>query len=270
MVIFLTGSSGFIGSNITLHFLNHTVCHYNRDEDIKFQLDSIKPDWIINCAAEIYDRSKMWESNVLLVKSCLDWIVTNSNTKMIHIGSSSEYGPFDCPTSEKTPAFATDMYGTSKAIATQLCKAYAETYKIDVLVVRPYSLYGPFEKPHRLFPKLWQAFKLDRPMQLVQGVHDFCYIDDFVNAVEKIMSSNNRIPGDVVNISSGIQTTNQQVLEHFRSITNTNGAVTVVDKFCTPKVWQADISYAFERYGWSPSTSLEEGIKQFLDNAYYE
>lgn len=270
MVIFLTGSSGFIGSNITIHFLNDTVYHYNREEDIKFQLDSIKPDWIINCAAEIYDCNKMWQSNVELVKSCLDWMVSHSNTKMIHIGSSSEYGACDFPTSEKTPILATDMYGTTKGIATQLCKTYAETYNVDAVVVRPYSLYGPFEKPHRLFPKLWQAFKLDRPMQLVQGVHDFCYIDDFVYAVEKIMLSSKRIPGDIINVSSGVQTTNHQVLEYFRSITNTKGAVTVLDKFCTPKVWQADITYVTQQYEWRPSISLEEGIKQFLDNAYYE
>jgi UDP-glucuronate 4-epimerase len=271
MKIFITGATGFIGSNLSSYFSHYDVKPHIRNElDLKTQLDLFQPEWIINCAAEIYDQNQMWSANVELTKSCLDWIKQNSLTKMIQIGSSSEYGPCDYPTSELDSIKAKDMYGVTKGIASKLCRVYAETYKLDVVVVRPYSPYGPGERPHRLFPKLWQSFKLNRPMQLVNGVHDFCYIDDFVKAIDVIMNSKNRIPGDYINVSSGVQTTNKEVYDYFKNITGLKGAVTLIDKFCTPKVWQANISHVQHHYGWNPTTSVEDGIRQFLIKANYE
>lgn len=271
MKIFITGSTGFVGSNLSSFFEDYDVsCFQRNGVGLKSQLDSFQPDWIINCAAEIYNTEKMWSVNVELTKACVDWIISNPNTKMIQIGSSSEYGVHDSPTSETSALLATDIYGTTKAIASLLCISHAKSFDLDISVVRPYSLFGPKEKAHRLFPKLWQSFKFNKPMQLVEGVHDFCYIDDFVRAIEVIMFSKNRTNGDMVNVSSGIQTTNSEVLEYFRSITGTDGEVTRLDKFCTPKVWQADITHIKNTYGWTPSISLRDGIEMFLNEANYE
>ena len=271
MKIFITGSTGFVGSNF-LSFFDHfdVECFQRNGIGLKAQLDSFQPNWIINCAAEIYNTDKMWSVNVEITKVCVDWIVLNPRTKMIQIGSSSEYGVHDSPTSENSSLLATDIYGTTKAIASLLCISNAKSFGLDIVVVRPYSLFGPKERDHRLFPKLWRAFKYNQAMQLVEGVHDFCYIDDFVRAVETIMFSKNRTHGDVVNISSGIQTTNSEVLDHFRSVTGIDGAVTKLDKFCTQKVWQADITHIKNTYGWNPSISVRDGIEMFLNEVNYE
>jgi nucleoside-diphosphate-sugar epimerase len=271
MKILITGGTGFIGSNLARHFNQHQVGIYRRHaSDTQAQLDWFRPDWIINCGAEIYDKERMWSANVELTKNCLEWIKSNPATSMIQMGSSSEYGPMDRASCESDPVCARDMYGATKGIATTLCQTYAAVYGIDVVVIRPYSPYGPGERPHRLFPRLWQAFCRDRPMDLVQGVHDFCYIDDFVRAVDMIMRTDSRISGDIINVSSGVQTSNAEVLECFRSITGKMGAVTVVDRFVTPPVWQADIRHVRDCYGWSPSIGIDQGIRQFLETAHYE
>lgn len=271
MKIFITGSTGFVGSNLVSYFKEYKVVGFQRNgSDLKSQLDFFRPDWIINCAAEIYNESSMWSTNVEFAKTCVEWIMSNQSTKMIQIGSSSEYGVHDYPTSEASALRATDIYGSTKAIASMLCVSHAKTFDLDIVVVRPYSLFGPKEGSHRLFPKLWKSFKHNKPMQLVEGVHDFCYIDDFVRAINTIMFSENRTSGDVVNISSGVQSSNSEVLNCFKSISGTDGAVTKLDKFCTPKVWQADITHIKDRYGWTPSISLEDGIEMFLNKANYE
>lgn len=271
MKIFITGATGFVGSNLVNYFSEHTVGCFNRySNNLNNQLDQFQPEWIINCAAEIYNKENMWSSNVELTKVCLDWIKSNPNTKFIHIGSSSEYGSVDHPTSETDPILAVDMYGITKGIATQLCRTYALTYGVDVIVVRPYSLYGPGERSHRLFPKLWQAFKYNRSMELVQGVHDFVYIDDFNSAIEIFMNSEKRIVGDIINIGSGIQTSNAEVLRHFKNLTGIEGPVKELEKFCTPKVWQANIDHAKQHYGWKPTICISEGIEKFLKKAFYE
>ena len=270
MKIYIIGSTGFIGKNLVEYYKDHTIYQHRRTVDLIAQLDLFKPDLIINCAAEIYNKDKMWKANVSLVHDALEFIKDFPSTQMIQLGSSSEYGPRARSTNEFDPINPTDMYAGTKGIATILCQTYAKTYNLDVVSVRPYSPFGPGERPHRLFPNLWKAFKLDQPMTLVQGVHDFCYIDDFVEAIDLIINSNRRSPGEIINVSSGVQTTNAEVLEFFRQITGKQGAVTVDDKFVTPPVWQADISHIQSKYGWAPKHTLADGIKKFLERANYE
>ena len=270
MKIYIVGSSGFIGQNLAKRYSGEVVFEHKRYFNLLGKLDWFRPDVIINCAAEIYDHSKMYEVNVQLVKDCLEYCREFPNTQFIQLGSSSEYGAVDHPSHEHDPVQVENMYGGTKAAATLLCQAYAKQFNTDVQVIRPYSPFGPGERPHRLFPNLWRAFKLDQPMNLVQGVHDFCYIDDFVDAVDLIISNDSRTPGEIINVSSGEQTTNAQVLELFRSITGKQGAVTVDERFVTPPVWQADISHIKTKYNWSPKHSMVEGITKFLEHANYE
>lgn len=271
MKIFITGGTGFIGKNLVQRFDQHEVEVYKRQHGaIRSRLDDFSPDWIINCAAEIYNVAQMWSSNVELTRDCLEWVKDHPGTRMLHMGSSSEYGPVAQASREDDPIQATDMYAGTKGMATLLCQTYSRVHDLDVTVVRPYSPYGPGEKSHRLFPRLWQAFRLDRPMDLVQGVHDFCYIDDFVRAVEMIMNSEDRERGMIVNISGGIEYTNIQVLECFQRVTGKSAPVTLIDKFATPIKWQANVTLARERFGWCPEIDLEQGIRLFLEKAHYE
>jgi len=212
----------------------------------------------------------MWSTNVELTRGCLEWQRSHPHTRMIQIGSSSEYGPCDRASRESDNIKPQDMYAGTKGVATLLCQTYANTYGLDTTVIRPYSLYGPGERPHRLFPRLWQAFMLGREMEMVQGVHDFCYIDDFVDAVISIMQSDQRLPGEIVNVSCGIQHTNAEVLECFQHVLGRSAPVTILHRWTTPTVWQADISLVKSKYCWSPNHTLDQGVEKFIEKARYE
>lgn len=271
MKIFITGASGFIGNNLKSFYSkqDYEVFAYTRHMNLVEKLNSVKPNLIINCAAEIYNPDVMWDVNVEFVRHCLEYQKINA-CQMIHFGSSSEYGNCDRATQETDSINATDMYSTTKGIATMLCQTYGRQYNNDVVVIRPYSPFGPGERAHRLFPKLWRAFRSNEPMSLVNGVHDFCYIDDFVQAVDCIINNNQRDPGEIVNVSTGVQTTNHEVYEIFKNITGQVGAVTLKNDWTTPKIWCANINKVQSKFKWQPKYNIEQGIKKFLEESNYE
>lgn len=270
MKMFITGATGFIGGAVAKFYSNHELLTYRRGDNLASQLDYFKPDIIINSAAEIYAADKMWDTNVLMTKVFLDYQKEHPGTTLVQIGSSSEYGPYERATNELDPVNPTDMYAGTKGIASLLCQTYANVYKSDVVIIRPYSPYGPGERPHRLFPNLWRSFKLGKPMTLVNGVHDFCYIDDLVDAIDLVIKSPRRKPGEILNVSSGIQTSNLEVLETFRRVTGLAGNVELVDRFVTPPTWRCDNTVIKVRYDWLPKHNLEQGISKFLEQAHYE
>lgn len=268
MKIAITGTTGFIGRSLKEFYEpNHEIIEYPRGSDIIMMLEAHCPDIIINCAGEIYDVNRMYRTNVGLVESILEWIKRHPETKFIQIGSSAEYGPMPRASRETDPINPVDVYQATKGSATLLCQGYARQFGLQTCVARVYSAYGPHERPHRLFPKLYRAFFNNEPMTLYDGVHDFIYIDDFVRGIDILLNKESWPRGEVVNFGSGISHTNLEVLLKWREITGRTGLVTYEDRLSKAyesKCWICDTSYAKWQYKFSTEYSLSDGIRSFI------
>lgn len=272
MKLFLTGASGFIGTNFIKYFNNYEIFQFSKGQDFLQDINYFKPDIIINAGAEIYLEQYMWDSNVLLTKQCVEYVKDNPYVKMIQIGSSSEYGILNKPGSELDPISPIDIYQTTKGISTLICQGYARNYKLDINILRPYSLYGPHEKPHRLFPRLWKAFILDQPMVLYDGYHDFIYIDDFLRALKIVIDKGQIGVGDIINCGSGIQISNFEVYNLFKKLTGKEAPVTLDNKMAKKfesSIWLCNTDYANKKYNFKTEINLEQGTKSFLSLAKY-
>jgi nucleoside-diphosphate-sugar epimerase len=268
MKIFITGSSGFIGRHLVEFYQGHQVFQHIRQLDLGANLSYFKPDVIINCAADIYNPEKMFEPNVLWVYECLEYVKNNPNTRMVQIGSSAEYGPLPKPSAETDRINPVDMYQATKGAATLLCQGYARQYKLDISVARPYSVYGKYEKSHRLFPRLWKSYKHNEPMKLYQGFHDFIYIDDFVKGVDILLNTDNKPLGDIVNFGSGEQYSNFTVSSLFEQVSGISAPIEIIQSMAKEfesDVWICDTNYAKKQYGFNAQTTLTHGIRQLLN-----
>lgn len=273
MKIFLTGSSGFIGRHLLKFYENHEVFEHKRWLDVGAKLCYFKPDVIINCAAEIYKPEQMFIPNIHWTSECLEYVRMYPTTKMIQIGSSSEYGPLPRPSAETDRINPVDMYQATKGAATLLCQGYARQYKLDISIARPYSVYGAYEKPHRLFPRLWRAFKQDESMKLFHGFHDFIYIDDFIRGIDILVNRNDKPLGDIVNFGSGTQYSNFTVLAMFEQITGRTAPVEMIHtmaKDFESDVWICNTEYAKKQYGFTADIGLTEGITKLLEMDSYD
>jgi len=269
MKIVITGTSGFIGKSLKEHFGKaHEIIEWGRLSPAPVSFISFhKPDVVINCAGEIYNADVMYETNVGIVHGWLEGIKNYSpTTRFINIGSSAEYGPMPRASSERDPINPVDVYQATKGAATLLCQGYARQFGLDTCVARIYSGYGVNERPHRLYPKLYEAFVNDAPMTLRDGYHDFIYIEDFVRGIELLLNS----PwpkGEIVNFGSGRQYSNLEVLELWHTITGRVGNVVYepgLSKAYESNIWCCDTVYAKMQYKFQTEYSLEEGIRDFI------
>lgn len=275
MKIFITGSTGFVGHNLTQYYTarGHEVYAFRRDQSLRDCLEQFRPDAIINSAAEIYDYEHMFEPNILMVQTILEYVKQcEQPCRLIQIGSSSEYGPTDHATAENTLLKPVDYYQATKGAATLLCQGWARLHKLPIWIVRPYSVYGPGERPHRLFPRLYRAFTNNEPMTLYQGQHDFIYINDFVRGIDLVLQEWDLDYGEIVNFGSGVQISNFELLdiwEHVAEKTAPVAKVAEMRKAFENNVWVCDISKA-QSLGFECEYDLETGIRDFLLKAKYD
>jgi len=271
MKILVTGATGFIGKNSFKHFESsgHEVTAWHRHQDLSSLLEAFRPECVLNCAAEIYDEKKMFYPNIYLVQVLLDYC-KESGARLIHFGSSSEYGSVNKITAEDTLPQPDTVYGATKLAATNIVVGTAKQHNIDAVVLRLYSPFGPGERPHRLFPNFWKAAKLEQPMTLVNGVHDFTYIEDVVSAVQYVFSTGHAFSGQVYNICNSEQYTNFEIHFMFELLSQKELPVTRDEKWVTPKIWTGDNTLFRQTFNWAPKYTIYDGIQEFLEHGVYE
>ena len=113
MTTFVTGSRGYLGSRI---FDVVDGYRYDRDKDLLTELNSCSPSVIVHCGAELHDESKMFDSNVMMTWKILEYC-KDHGTRLIYIGSSSEYGKTDELMRENSRINPSSIYAATKGCA---------------------------------------------------------------------------------------------------------------------------------------------------------
>jgi len=266
MKIFITGRSGFIATNLILRLQKdgHIIHSTSRDDNVVDKLSTFKPDVICHLAVENIDDNKMVDSNILLTHKILEYCRNNKVHKLLIFGSSSEYGCKDHPITEKDILEPKTIYEGTKAAASLLARSYAYTYKIPTVVIRPMSIYGPYEKKHKLMNTIFA----ENLMYLNGANHDWTYIDDFIEATIAIMNHEPEI-FDIVNIGLGVQRSNHEVIAIAESLMGHK----IMYKYINgnlglgtdSQLWVCDPTHLKTKYGFTPSITLEEGMKRYYN-----
>jgi len=274
MRVVITGQSGFIGTNLTEHlrFLfgeDLDVLPLNsNDHDVR-RIPDFNPDLIFHLGAEIYDHTKMKQSNIDFTFDMLNAAARCSPKAFIYCGSSSEYGAKSVKMREDQCLSPRNMYEATKGCGTLLCQAFANAYGVPTQIVRPFSVYGKHEKKHRFMPTLMRKFLCDEQVTIYPGNHDWIYIDDFIAGMLAIALSPNKLPfGNIFNIGTGIQRSNTDVYEAFCSAFGKRVPVHKVEHHkheYDSHSWCADVQKIFDSYGFQATTTLEEGIKKMYN-----
>jgi dolichol-phosphate mannosyltransferase len=296
----VTGAGGFVGANLVRALLARgdqpeAIVRPGGDqwrlEDVRCELEVIpvdldeadaltavvierRPEVVFHLAASggyswQRDLDAMLSVNVRATQTLLA-AAREVGARVVHAGTSSEYGYRTSAASELDRLEPNSHYALTKAAATHLCRLAAATHGQVAVTLRLYSIYGPWEEPRRLMPTLVRTAAEGHwpPLVAPDTVRDFVWVGDACEAFIRAASAEFDDPGTILNIASGSQTTLSAVVEVARRVFEIEEPPqwgTMDARDWDTEVWLGDPSAATRVLGWRARTSLEEGLEAMAD-----
>jgi|TARA_R110000824_G_scaffold99248_3_gene236465 dTDP-glucose 4,6-dehydratase len=248
-LVYITGCLGFIGSYVTRRCLERgwkvfgiDKCTYvanvsllnefERDPNFTFIKEDIKDlqhlydcDYVINTAAEshvgnsIIDSQEFINSNIMGVRNLLDLIrnkPVNCNRRPIffHFSTDEVYGDIvDGEHTETDLLHPSNPYSAAKAAADMLVLAWARTYDIEYIILRPTNNYGIGQYPEKLIPLSVKNLIRNKKIRLHNAgepVRNWLHADDTAAAVMSIIDSGT--VNEIYNVAGGFEQKNVETV----------------------------------------------------------
>lgn len=302
MTVLVTGAAGFIGSHTAEAFANagHSVLgvdnlsgYYDpaqkrrnvaavESAGVRFEcvdlaedeLDSIVSGvgFVIHAAAqpgissdvefETYIRNNITATHRLIAALRR----SDSLTRLLYVSTSSVYGSQAIGAEESVPA-PTSYYGVTKLAAEQLALSFYREHGLPVCSIRPYSVYGPRERPEKLYATLIRCAYNNEPFTLYEGsrehVRSYTYVEDVVEAFLKAFENWNQCTGEIINIGTEKTHTTGEGMSLVEEMTGKKIHVKRVSpRPGDQKRTKAEIAKAKRLLGWDPTTTLREGLEK--------
>ncbi len=160
-------------------------CDISDFEELSKVFEQFKPDIVVHFAAETHvDRSILnphifIKTNVIGTQNMLE---LSKDAFFINISTDEVYGDlskFDNSFSEESCLKPSSPYSTSKASQDMLARAYARTYNMNVVTIRPSNNYGPWQYPEKLIPLVIYKALQNEPIPVYaqgQNIREWTFI----------------------------------------------------------------------------------------------
>ena len=304
--ILITGGAGFLGSHLAeklLHSgnevlvvdnfftgnkqnLTHLLSNPNLEvmrHDVTFPL-YVEVNQIYNLACPAspvhyqYDPVQTTKTSVHGAINMLG-LAKRTRARILQASTSEVYGdPEVHPQPESywgkvNPIGIRSCYDEGKRCAETLFFDYHRQHQTDIKVVRIFNTYGPRMQPNdgRVVSNfIVQALK-GKDITIYgdgQQTRSFCYVDDLIDAMIKMMNSEKGFTGPV-NIGNPGEFTMLQLAEMVLTLSNSKSKIIYQPlPSDDPKQRQPNIDLAKDKLGWQPKVRLEDGLKETI--AYFK
>jgi CDP-glucose 4,6-dehydratase len=184
------------------------------------------------------------------------------------------------PYREDFPLLAKYPYDVSKACADMIAQSYAsEIFNLPIVVTRFSNIYGPGQLNFSaLFPDIIRSalgYSIFEPRGNGMQQRDYLYIDDVVDLYlkigESLSNSSSELAGEIFNAGTGKPLTVKDAIKAVNEQLNFDGYKLILEKMSIKEtIGEIDAQFmshdkAGDRFGWSPTTSLENGIRSSID-----
>jgi UDP-glucuronate 4-epimerase len=258
-------------------FFEQDICSLDRMREI---VAGFLPDTIIHLAARAgvrpsIDQPRLYEQvNVAGTLNLLDLCKEFQISRFIFGSSSSVYGESDrAPFSEtQYDLRPISPYAATKLAGESFCYTYAHLYKLPVVALRFFTVYGPRQRPDLAIHKFVARMEAEKPIPIFgdgETGRDYTFVEDIVagilGALDYDFSSAAGAPFEICNLGNSHPV---KLSELVRMLETATGKKAIIQREPAqqgdvPLTW-ADISKAGKLLGYHPQTTLEEGLKKFV------
>lgn len=211
-------------------------------------------------------------NNILATQNLLSSI--NPDTKIVNVATSSIYGR-DASLDEETRVKPCSWYGVTKLAAEQLILARCREEGLPAVSLRLFSVYGPLERPDKLYPRLIHSALSGESFPLCKGslshTRSFTYISDIVDGCLRLLSNESAIEvlfnqGEIFNIGNDQEHSTKEGLELVQEISGVQLKIKeVAPRPGDQKRTVANINKARKLLGFVPKVSLREGLERHYE-----
>ncbi len=187
--------------------------------------------------------------------------------RFVYCGSCFEYGA-GSRLSEDAPLRPRSPYAASKSAGWLLAQAAAAAEGLPLVTLRLFTVYGPFEAPHRLVPSCVLSAIEGKPIEITSGdqLRDFVFVDDAIEAFVAASESAGGV-GHTINVCSGVETRVRDLAAAVATLARSDAGVAVGS--LPPRKGEADVlsgdpTRARYLLGFSTRTPLQEGLDRSL------
>ncbi|MFP4279846.1 MAG: NAD-dependent epimerase [Halochromatium sp.] len=259
-----------------------------------------KPERVVNLAAQAGVRYSIEnplayiDTNLVGFGHILEGCRHNGVEHLVYASSSSVYGantkmPFSVHDNVDHPL---SLYAASKKANELMAHTYSELYQLPTTGLRFFTVYGPWGRPDMALFLFTRAILAGEPIQVFNyGKHrrDFTYVDDIVEGVIRVLdripepnpnwsgaapdSATSRAPYRLYNIGNNRPV---ELMHYIETLEQCLGQTAEKELLPlqpgdVPDTY-ADVSDLVDELGYRPATSVEDGIRRFVDwyRDYYQ
>tara|TARA_R100000900_G_scaffold122554_1_gene97031 strand:+ start:1445 stop:2383 length:939 start_codon:yes stop_codon:yes gene_type:complete len=303
--VYVTGCLGFIGYHLTKQCLENNWHVYGIDKQtyasntqfleelksypkFKYLCEDINNlqrihdcDYFINTAAETHvDNSikcsnAFLESNINGVHNILKLIqVKKQRPILLHFSTDEVYGDIDVGSFKESNLLKpSNPYSATKAAADMLILAWARTFDINYVIVRPTNNYGTGQYVEKFIPKAIKYLTLGRRIIL----HDkglprrtWLHVSDTVSAVMQIIESKQQ--NEIYNINGNYEEQNivvaKKILYNYGILNDEDDWIDDTEKRLGQDVRYSVNDNKLKEIGWHPEADFDKELKIIVD--YYK
>ncbi|MDF7806289.1 NAD-dependent epimerase [Pontiellaceae bacterium B12219] len=310
MKILVTGTAGFIGSNVAHALLDagHEVIGIDNFNDyysvtlkearhaklearsgyvglrgdladLEFLISCFKshaPDRVCNLAAQAGVRYSLEnphayeQSNLAGYLNILECCRNFEIDRLVYASSSSVYGGNKkVPFSEADPVdHPVSLYAATKKANELMAHSYTHLYKFQTVGLRFFTVYGPAGRPDMAYWLFSEAMLKGKPIKVFNHgdmKRDFTYIDDVVQGVLSSLFTEGLEPYEIFNLGNNQP---ELLMDMIRYLGDALGIEPEMEMLPMQPgdvpITFADISKAQAKLGYKPTTSLKEGLADFV------
>lgn len=301
--VLVMGGAGFIGSNLIKQLLNkgyEVVCMDNFFSSNKSNIHeftnrknfefvrhdvtepfNIEVDQIYNLAcpaSPIYYQKDPVYTIKTSFYGALNVLENAKRTgaKVLQASTSEIYGcPLEHPQNEEywgnvNPIGPRSCYDEGKRAAETLFFDYYREYQANIKVVRIFNTYGPKMSPNdgRVITNFILQALQGKDITIYgtgEQTRSFCYIDDLVTGLIKLMEKNDAFTGPI-NLGNPAEQTILSLAEKIIALTDSDSKIIHLPlPKNDPKKRRPDISLAKEKINWYPTVNIESGLQKTID-----